>query len=361
MQREKERPSADIRESMKRSRIFSGLNAESTDRIIQRLKPVNFSSESIICHEGEIGDCLYIISSGEVAVLKEMVWGYRELQRMKAGEIFGEMALISAESRSATVKAVKDTECLRLNESDFAQLLNDDSRFAQQVAQILTKRLADLGQRSSEDLVHSYRALMFSLAGLAETRDPDTGAHLERTRNYCALLSDLLSKTDGYRETITSTFIDSIFMVSPLHDIGKVAIPDSILLKPAKLTADEYDTMKTHTTIGAQALQNVLRESDQEIFHMGYRICLYHHEKWDGTGYPTGLTGSDIPVEARVMMLADIFDALLSERVYKPPMNMPEVCKEIDRSAGTFFDPVIAETVLSNIDLFEKVNRRYQD
>jgi len=351
----------DIQRIMERSRLFANLTAESTKQIIERLQPISFGSTDFICREGEKGDRLFIIVEGEVAILKETAWGQRELQRMKGGEIVGEMALISRERRSASVVAITDTECLQLGEDDFKKLIDEDSRFAQRVASIVTDRLAALGQRSSDDLVHSYRALMFSLAGLAETRDPDTGAHLERTRNYCALLADLLKDHDRYRGSVTPAFIDGIYYVSPLHDIGKVAIPDSILLKPGRLTADEFDIMKTHTSIGAKALHDVLSESDQEVFHMGYRICLYHHEKWDGTGYPTGLAGEDIPVEARVMIFADIFDALLSKRVYKPAMPMDEVWEEVDRSSGTFFDPAVAATALTHRDSFEAIALKYQD
>ena len=356
-----EKPMTDVRASMKRSQLFAELSTESTEHIIQKLRRIKYKQDSVICREGDMGDRLFIIEDGEVTICKDMAWGQREVQRMSAGEVFGEMALISKARRSATVKAVTDTVCLLLDDDDFAMLLEEDSHFAQRVAQILTMRLADLGERSSDDLVHAYRALMFSLAGLAETRDPDTGAHLERTRNYCALLSDILAKHPNYEKVVTPAFIDGIYMVSPLHDIGKVAIPDSILLKPARLTPEEFDTMKTHTTVGAQALKNVLDESDQEIFQMGFKICMYHHEKWDGTGYPIGLSGEDIPAESRIMMLADIFDALLSKRVYKPAMDMNAVCEEIEKSSGTFFDPVITDTFLSHVGLFETIYLKYKD
>ena len=351
----------DIYSIMERSALFANLNAESTKQIIDRLQPVSFRSGQTICKEGEDGDRIFIIVEGHVAVLKETGWGQRELQRMESGEIFGEMALISKERRSASVVALTDTECLQLGEEDFTRLIDDDSHFAQRVARIVTNRLADLGKRSSDDLVHSYRALMFSLAGLAETRDPDTGAHLERTRNYCALLADLLKEHDQYGETITPAFIDCIYYVSPLHDIGKVAIPDAILLKPGRLTPEEFETMKSHTTFGAKALRDVLVESEQEIFHMGHRICLYHHEKWDGTGYPSGLAGTDIPVEARLMIFADIFDALLSRRVYKPALPIEEVWEEIENSSGTFIDPAVADTAINHRESFEAIAERYSD
>ena len=342
------------------SELFSGIEQNTIERIMERFHEVTFAQDDILCKEGETGDRMFIITDGEVSVRKEMGWGHRELRRLKDGEVVGEMSLISEEKRSATVQALKKTTCLQLSKSDFANLLDSDPHIAQQVAIILTKRLSVLGRSTSQEILNAYRALMFSLANLADSRDPETGAHLNRTRSYCALLAEKAIGQDEYKDALYPGFIESIYQVSPLHDIGKVAIPDSILLKPGKLTDEEFGVMKSHSSVGAQSLQGVLEYSDEEIFHMAHRICLHHHEKWDGSGYPVGLAGSDIPLEARIMAFADVYDALLSKRVYKPPMPFEDAVAEIKRMSGWHFDPGLTKIMLDNIGQFETIHKHYQ-
>jgi response regulator RpfG family c-di-GMP phosphodiesterase len=351
----------DLRELLSQIELFVDLNQESIDRIVRHLKKVVFEKDRVVCREGDAGDSMFMIVSGNVSVLKDMGWGQRELKRIGPNETFGEMALISKETRSATVKALERTECLKLDQERFSDLLDQDALFAQRVAKVLTKRLSALDKQTSDELLGAYRALMFALADLTDSRDPETGAHLERTRNYCILLAEKLAAHPRYRNAMRPDFVDEIYNVSPLHDIGKVAIPDAILLKPGRLTPDEYEIMKTHTTAGATAFEKVLAQCDAEVFRMAHRICLHHHEKWDGTGYPLRLSGDAIPLEARIMAVADIYDALLSKRVYKLPMSYEATLAEIRTSSGTFFDPVIADIVLDNIRLFETIHRKFQD
>jgi response regulator RpfG family c-di-GMP phosphodiesterase len=352
---------SEIQEILSQSELFTGLNRQSIEGITQHLKRIAFEKGSVICREGEAGDSMYMIVRGEVSVLKDMGWGQRELKQMGANEAFGEMALISKEPRSATVKTLSRTECLQLDQTDFAALLDQDPHFAQQVAKVVTKRLSALGERTSDELLGAYRALMLAMADLADSRDPETGAHLERTRNYCALLAEKIAPLARYVGSMPASFIEELYNVSPLHDIGKVAIPDAILLKPARLTPAEYDVMKTHTTSGADAFRKVLEQCDTELFQTAYRICLHHHEKWDGTGYPCQLAADAIPLEARIMAMADVYDALLSKRVYKPPMGYEVTREEIRKSSGTFFDPLMAEVMLENIRLFKDIHRKFQD
>ena len=351
----------DIKDLIRKSELFSAIDGDIIDRITERFAEIRFDTDEVLCRENDPGDRMFIIAGGEVSVRKNMGWGQRELQVLKAGEVVGEMSLISEERRSATVVATTPTTCLQMNSADFKELLSTEPRFAQQIAIILTKRLSDLGRRTGEDILNAYRALMFSLANLAETRDPDTGAHLNRTRSYCALLSELLSSLPEYGQKMGRGYALSMYQISPLHDIGKVAIPDRILLKPDRLTDDEYETMKKHTVVGARALENVLEYSNQEIFHMGRRICRHHHERWDGTGYPDELSGERIPLEARIMALADVYDALLSRRVYKPALRFDAAKKEIQESAGSQFDPVLSKVMIENIELFERVHQRHQN
>lgn len=345
---------------VRQSELFSGIGKDALARVAARFRIVNFKDGEVLCEEGDVGDKMFIITGGKVSIQKNMGWGQRVLRVLVEGEVVGEMSLITGERRTATVVAEGDTTCLELSLDVFQELLNSEPHFAQQVAIILTERLSALGKSTSEDILNSYRALMFSLANLADSRDPETGAHLERTRSYCALLADCAMTSAKFKDRVSPAFVESIYQVSPLHDIGKVAIPDAILLKPDRLNDREYEAMKSHTIVGAESLQGVLEYSDQPIFHMAYNICLYHHERWDGTGYPHRIKGEDIPLEARIMAIADVYDALLSKRVYKPPMTFRATTTEMVNSAGSHFDPDLVELLLDGIEMFEEVHNRFQ-
>ena len=348
-------------ELLRSSVVFGELSDESRLRIAEKVKEVTFKNNEVICKEGDPGDRMYIIIDGQAAVLQDMGWGQRELKRIKGGEIFGEMALISGERRSATVKAVEPTVCLQLDKESFLAALDDDNHLARVVARLLTTRLSSTDRQTADELMGAHRALILSLANLAETRDPDTGSHLYRTRSYCALLVDMIADHPNYRDDLYEGFVDGIYHVSPLHDIGKVAIPDAILLKPGRLTDEEYEIMKMHTGAGAEALKLVLEHNPQGIFRMAYNICLHHHERWDGTGYPSQLKAEAIPVEARVMAVADVYDVLLSRRVYKKPMAYNAARGELRKNGGTQFDPVLVDIVLEHSDEFESIHERFQD
>lgn len=198
------------------------------------------------------------------------------------------------------------------------------------------------------EISEAQQATIFALAKLAEHRDEDTGAHLERVREYCRLLAERLGDDSLYAASVTADFIDCIQHAAPLHDIGKVAIPDRILLKPGKLTPEEFEIMKTHTVIGAENLQSVYNNYAGNIFiGMGIEIALYHHERWDGSGYPDGLVGKNIPLSARIMAVADCYDAIHSDRCYRKGLDHEETRAIIMSETGTHFDPQICRAFLS--------------
>jgi putative two-component system response regulator len=182
---------------------------------------------------------------------------------------------------------------------------------------------------------------IFALAKLAESRDPETGEHLERVRNYCRLLSRTMGEIHPkYAGTIDDNYTQLIYETSPLHDIGKVAIPDSILLKPGRLTPDEFAIMKTHTLRGAEAIAAMRSVFPNASFlEMAHAIILSHHEKYDGGGYPHGLAGENIPLCSRIMAVADVYDALTSVRVYKAAYSHDEAARIIVGDSGRHFDP----------------------
>lgn len=209
--------------------------------------------------------------------------------------------------------------------------------------------LEDLVQKKVEEVSASQMATIHALVKLSESRDDDTGEHIVRTAKYCRLLAEKLWEKGVYRKEADQAFIDNITQASPLHDIGKVGIPDSILLKPGKLTAKEFEIMKTHATIGYQTLASVgEKDTESEFIETGKEITLCHHEKWDGSGYPKGLKGEEIPLSARIMALADVYDALRSKRVYKEGYSHEKSSEIITQGRGSHFDPFLVDLFLEN-------------
>lgn len=198
------------------------------------------------------------------------------------------------------------------------------------------------------EIVESRLATIYSLVKLAEMRDDDTGAHIVRVSKFCKLIAEKLRSSSKYRQLLTDTYIEDLAKAAPLHDIGKVGIPDSILTKPGKLSDDEYEIMKRHTTIGSNTLSEVRKRfPDNNFIIFGSKIALYHHEKWDGTGYPHGLVEEEIPLSARIMAVADVYDALRSKRAYKEPFSHMKSIAIIAESSGKHFDPEIVDVFLA--------------
>ena len=200
-----------------------------------------------------------------------------------------------------------------------------------------------------------------ALAHLAETRDNETGAHIQRTQAYVRLLATRLTDHPRFATTLNNKYIEVLSRSAPLHDIGKVGIPDHILLKPEKLTPDEWVIMKTHTTIGSDAIALAERDIDTsvEFLRQAKEIARSHHERWDGTGYPDGLAGDTIPLSARLMAIADVFDALISKRVYKPAITFSEVYRIMQEGRDKHFDPDIIDNFLAGYKEFEAIAAHY--
>lgn len=214
-----------------------------------------------------------------------------------------------------------------------------------------------------------------ALACLGETRDNETGQHILRTQNYVEILARHLAQNPRFSESLAGPRLNMIVKAAPLHDIGKVGVPDATLLKPGRLTPDEFEVMKRHPEIGAnaidKAMQQALAGADSELVKeatgafaflvVAREISLNHHEKWDGSGYPAGLTGEAIPVSARLMALADVFDALITRRVYKPPMSLEQTTQIICEGRGSHFDPDVADAFMACRDQFIEIASRYSD
>lgn len=203
---------------------------------------------------------------------------------------------------------------------------------------------------------------IFSLAKLAESRDSDTGAHLERIREYSRVLTEQLSTTDKYKDVIDGDYIRTVYATSPLHDIGKVGIPDSILLKPGRLTKEEFEIMKSHTVIGFETLRSAVRNNPSAKFYrFAQDIVLNHHERWDGNGYPNGLAGEDIPLCGRIVSVADVYDALTTKRVYKDAFSHEKARSIILEGSGSAFDPDIVDAFVASEERFVTIRKRLNE
>ncbi|MCC6696102.1 MAG: cyclic nucleotide-binding domain-containing protein [Candidatus Hydrogenedentes bacterium] len=344
-----------------RNDLFMGLGLQTIERIAKEFQRITVKAGELIFAEGSRGDSYYLIATGEATVLKGSGVGQRELQRLGPGDGFGEMALVADEPRSATVKAVTDMELLSLSREHFVVLMDQEARFAQRILRLLSQRLRQTNQVATLDLLRAHQGLIISLAELAESRDADTGAHLYRVRDHCTLLAKLMSEDARFKDQVNEDFIEAIYYVSPLHDIGKVSIPDAILKKQGKLTDEEFEIMKTHTVVGGRALETVLRYCDLRMFRLARDIVLCHHERYDGKGYPAGIRGDEIPLAARIMSIADHYDALRSERVYKAAFTAEAAAQNLHEETGKRFDPVVAGIMLAHITQFEDIHEQYTD
>ncbi len=252
----------------------------------------------------------------------------------------------------------------RINNSLKRKIYYDQILYYQQKLEHYNKDLEEEICHRIREIIDTQEVTIFALAKLAESRNRETGAHLERIRSSCRELAILLKKNNPkYRTIIDDAFINHIFLSSPLHDIGKVGVSDSVLLKPAPLTKEEFEEAKQHTIIGGQTLESAENklQTHNNFLKMGREIAYYHHEKWDGTGYPYGLTSEEIPLAARILACSDVYDALTHKRVYKSAYTHEEACDIIHDSCGTHFDPDISFLFLENHRLFKEISSRTPD
>jgi putative two-component system response regulator len=217
--------------------------------------------------------------------------------------------------------------------------------------------------RKTEEVSQIRDVTIMAMASLAETRDNETGNHLKRTQKYIRAIAMKLRDHPRFREFLTEDNIESLFKLAPLHDIGKVGIPDAILLKQGKLTLEEFEVMKMHPLLGGNAIATAESglPTPNRFMHIAREIATGHHEKWDGSGYPLGLKGEAIPISARLMALADVFDALISKRIYKQPYTHEEAVAYILQAKGKHFDPDVTEAFQSIQEEFRQIAEQYQD
>jgi len=298
--------------------------------------------------------------------------GYEVLRELQADPATAEIPVIFLTARGEEVDeehglAIGATDYLRKPIRPLVML----ARVRTQILARHTRRsMAEANRRLSGELGESMAELqtarrvgMRALAHLAELRDPETGNHILRTQGYVRELALALRAEPAHAGLLDERMVDWMAESAPLHDIGKVGIPDAILLKPGPLTPEEWVVMRTHTTIGARAIEAAERDLDATVdfFAVAKQIALSHHERWDGKGYPQGLAGDAIPLAARIMAVADVFDALTSARVYKRAMPVDEACRIIEAESGTRFDPAVVAAFGRALDRLVAIARRYAD
>lgn len=298
--------------------------------------------------------------------------GYEVCRRLKSDERTRNIPILFL---TAKHQPEDERNGLELGANDFlSKPINPPVLLARVQNQLRLKAATDLLRSQNECLdqevlirtrelqaVHDVTVL--ALASLAETRDNETGNHLLRTQHYVRVLAEHLSQHPRFALHLDAVSIELLFKSAPLHDIGKVGIPDRILLKPGRFEPEEFEIMKRHSRLGYQALVKAEELLGQPVpfLRVAKEIALCHHEKWDGNGYPQGLVGEDIPVSARLMAVADVYDAVISRRVYKPEMPHEKAAAIIREGSGTHFDPAVVGAFFALEDTFKEIAKRYAD
>ena len=298
--------------------------------------------------------------------------GYEVLTRLRDDPLTADIPVIFL---TALATIGDEERGLRLGAADYiTKPISPAIVLARVRTQLQVKQAADLLKNQNISLEREIARRMAendltqqvsirALAHLAETRDPETGNHILRTQAYVQHLAQTLRRHPRFAAMLNDQYINLLGRSAPLHDIGKVGISDHILLKPGKLNAEEWAIMQTHAQLGSEAIERA--EADIEMpldfLSLAKEIARWHHEKWDGSGYPDGLSGEAIPLSARLMALADVFDALISPRVYKPPMSFAEARSIIHEGRGKHFDPDIVDAFIADFSVYCAIAERYHD
>ena len=340
--------------------LLAGLPSDAREALARRARRRRYRAGEVIFYEGEDGDSLHIVRSGAVSVIRPSRDCELVLQRLGAGDVFGEVAVLNSARRLASIVASEDCETVEVSKAALDQVLDANPDVVRQMLgwlassltlakeqvahhnQVLESRVRERTEELRETQLETVRRL----GQAAESRDDATGLHIARMSRF----SQRLAIAAGWSEADA----EGLLHATPMHDIGKIGIPDSILRKPGKLDPAEWDVMKTHTTIGA----GILAGSRSSVLRMAETVAQHHHEKWDGTGYPAGLSAEQIPEVARICAVCDVFDALISVRPYKHAWTVEAALGEVDYQSGKHFDPRLAQLfvklapeVLDEVDL----------
>jgi putative two-component system response regulator len=283
-----------------------------------------------------------------------------------AGRILTRNFMLSLQLRFENTDLLKQLEAQK-NATEQArarlELANVELRkHESKLEQMVHERTSQLRQRT-EEIGLIKDATILALSSLAETRDNETGNHIRRTQKYVHILARQLQQHPRFSDFLTEENVDLLYKLAPLHDVGKVGIPDHILRKPGRLTGEEFEIMKQHAILGGNAIAAAENEVNiqSHFLRIARQIAVGHHEKWDGSGYPFGLRGDDIPIPARLMALADVYDALSSKRVYKQAVQHNKVVEIIVRGSGLHFDPDIVAAFVGIKEEFARIAEQLRD
>lgn len=354
-------------------------NEMNRDMLVRRLKPLGYQVDTA-CDGGQ---ALEMLQNGNydlvlLDIMMPVMDGFEVLRQMKLQQRLKSVPVIMITALDDTSSAAR---CIDMGAEDYLTKPFDPTLLKARISSCLERKrlhdqeslyrtkieeynnqLQERVRQQVQEISQAQLGAIFAMSKLAESRDPETGEHLERMREYCKVLSQQLSKLTKYEIIIDNTFISDIYAASPLHDIGKVGIDDSVLLKAGKLTDQEWRVMKLHPVIGAETLREVDKQHPgNSLIRMGIDIAASHHEKWDGSGYPYGLQGTEIPLVARILALGDVYDALTSKRCYKEAFNHEKSRQIVIESSGNHFDPEVVDAFIQTEDEFKRIREFYQD
>lgn len=332
-----------------------------------RVKVANNGEKAIKIAQGDSPPDLILLD-----IMMPGLSGYEVCQILKADVATRDIPIIFLTAMTATEDEKKGLE---MGAADFiTKPVNPPIVLARVAAQLQVKAAADFLKdqnayldaevtRRGRELAAIQDVTILAMASLAETRDNDTGNHIRRTQHYLKLLADHLKTHDRFQFFLSDHVIGILFKSAPLHDIGKVGIPDRILLKPGRFEPHEMEVMKTHCKLGRDAIQHAEDQLGLEVEFLKFakEIAYGHQEKWDGSGYPEGLAGDAIPISARLMAVADVYDALISRRVYKEGMPHEKAVRIIAEGRGSHFDPDMVDAFIELAPQFQAIAQRYAD
>jgi putative two-component system response regulator len=279
--------------------------------------------------------------------------GFEALRQLKASDLYADIPVIFLTSRS---ESSNEAYGIELGATDFIGKPFSKPVLLNRIKYHL--HIDDIVRERTAQLLKLQNGIVFAMADLVENRDKNTGGHIKRTELCTKMLVDAMMKRNVYYGELHSWNLELFVSSVRLHDVGKIVIPGSILNKPGPLTDDEFQLMKTHTVEGERIIDNLVQQigiGDIELLHNAQLTAAYHHARWDGSGYPHGLKGTDIPLQGRIVAIIDVYDALVSERPYKKPLSEEEAISTIKANVGKYFDPNIANVFIEIKDQLRKV------
>lgn len=328
-----------LAEDLSRIQMFQDMTNSELEEIAPLLNKLDVSEGTYVISEGEPGFSVFFIFSGVMQVLARTSRTEHPVNILREGDFFGEMAVLDRLPRSASIRALSDSILFELGKDDFYVLFGKHPKIAQIILERFSERMrqtmTDLEyqletlETANSELLETYDVTLEALSKALDLRDADTDDHSHR-------VSDLACRIAAYLG-LSPKIIRSIKQGAMLHDVGKIGVPDAILRKPGALTEEERALMQNHPMWGYEMLKDI------PFLSSVLPLILYHHEKFDGSGYPEGLKGEKIPIEARIFAIVDAYDAMTSDRPYRSRMSMLDAFKELDRCAGTHFDPKLVK------------------